>query len=286
MSVYKAQEIVIKTPHISMAAKRWGTEEGFPVLGLHGWLDNANTFDRLAPLLPQLDLVSLDLPGHGKSDHRPVGVRYHYTDYVDDVIAAANALKWKKFTLLGHSMGAGITTFVASAFPDRITRVILIEGLGALTGDVGLVPDLLRKSVEAMQPQASKKTTAYKDIEVLVRARAAAGRIDRESVKILLQRGLIIEGGSYYWRSDQRLRRSYPQYFTNEVILAFLKNISSPVLLITAEDGILKKRDYFSSRIKALKNLQHSQLPGYHHLHLDNPKPVAEVINRFLHIDS
>ncbi|MFM8353785.1 MAG: alpha/beta fold hydrolase, partial [Gammaproteobacteria bacterium] len=48
---------------------RWGTRGGLPTLALHGWLDNANTFNRLAPLLPELDLVALDFAGHGASDH-------------------------------------------------------------------------------------------------------------------------------------------------------------------------------------------------------------------------
>lgn len=277
-----AEEIVIQAPHIRMAAKRWGAGDGLRVLGLHGWLDNANTFDRLAPLLPQLDLVSLDLPGHGLSDHRPEGVRYHYTDYVDDIMAAANDLGWEQFTLLGHSMGAGIGCLAASAFPDRITRMFLIEGMGAVTGDVDLVPGLLRRSVEAMQPQPSKTPKGYKDLEVLIRARAGAGEIQRQSVEILMERGIERRGEAYYWRSDQRLKRSYPQYFTNEVMMAFLKGITAPVLLITAEDGILKKRDYFPPRINVVKDLHIVNLPGHHHLHLDHPEPVARAINDYL----
>lgn len=282
MTQHEAEEIVIQLPEIRVTAKNWGNADGIPVLGLHGWLDNANTFDRLAPLLPQINLVSLDLPGHGLSDHRPAGVRYHYTDFVDDVFAAADALGWTNFTLLGHSMGSGIGCLAAAAFPDRISQLMLIEGIGAVTTNVDTLPELLRNSVLAMVPQQSKSSAAHKNKEALIRARVHAGKISRESVEILMQRGIQSNGEGFDWRSDQRLKRSFPQYFTNEVMLAFLRSIVAPVLLITAEDGILKKKDYYPSRLKAVKNMHLVNLPGHHHLHLDNPASVAEAINDFL----
>ena len=151
------QEIILNTPHCRIAAKKWN-QQGIPTIGLHGWLDNANTFDRLAPLLPKLKLVSMDLPGHGQSGHRPPGMRYHYTDYVDEVMAVADALKWEKFAFLGHSMGAGIACLAASAFPDRIEKLLLIEGLGAVTGELDHVARALRRSILSMQPERTQKT--------------------------------------------------------------------------------------------------------------------------------
>lgn len=276
------EEITIQTRHLRLAAKRWPADNDLPVLGLHGWLDNANTFERLAPLLKGVNLIGMDLPGHGKSDHRPAGTRYHYTDYVDDVIAVADNLGWDRFTLLGHSMGAGIGCLVASAYPDRVARLILIEGMGAVTGDLTDVPALLRQSVEAMKPDPSKDTTASYTLEILVRARAAAGPIKRDSAEILVRRSVKRSGTGFRWRGDPQLKRPFPQYFTNEVMLAFLQAIRSPVLLITAQDGMLRKRPYYPSRVKAIKNLQEIMLPGHHHLHLDDPVPVAKAINEYL----
>ncbi|MGD9009711.1 MAG: alpha/beta hydrolase [Desulfobacteraceae bacterium] len=277
-----ADEMDIRTPNMRLAAKRWGPTNGLPVLALHGWLDNANTFDRLAPLLPDLQLVCLDLPGHGMSDHRPAGMRYHYTDYVDEVIAVADSLAWERFVLLGHSMGAGIGCFTASAFPDRIARLILIEGLGAVTGDLGEVPKALRRSIEAMKFHPHKKEAAVHDLSVLVRARAAAGNIRRSSAEILVRRAVERRGDGFTWQSDRRLIRPFPQYFSNEIMLAFLHGISAPVLLITAEEGTLRKRIYFRSRCDAIKDLRMVTLPGHHHLHLDDPAPVAAAVSRFL----
>ena len=94
---------------LRLAAKAWGNPDGVPFLGLHGWLDNANTFNRLAPLLPELNFIALDFAGHGLSDHRAPGV--HYTSFFDvqDVVAAAEALGFERFGLIGHSMGGAVT---------------------------------------------------------------------------------------------------------------------------------------------------------------------------------
>jgi pimeloyl-ACP methyl ester carboxylesterase len=277
-----AQEIRISTPHLRLGAKRWRMDGGLPVLGLHGWLDNASTFDRLAPLLPRLDLVSLDLPGHGRSDHRPAGTRYHYTDYVDDVLAAADKLGWDRFTLLGHSMGAGIGCFVAGAYPDRVKQLILIESLGPVTETARDLPDRLRRAVEAMKLRPSKKDLTCRDLEVLIRARAAAGPLTRESAELLVRRSVRKRGDGFVWCSDSRLKQPSPQYFANVLIQVYLQGIRAPVLLIVAEDGTLRRRGYFRSRCRAIQDLQRVELPGHHHLHLENPGPVAEAITAFL----
>ncbi|MCA9779175.1 MAG: alpha/beta fold hydrolase, partial [Candidatus Eremiobacteraeota bacterium] len=113
----------------TLAAKRRRGGE-LPVLALHGWLDNAGTFDGLASHLQGLDLVCLDLPGHGHSYHRPAGTPYHFVDWVPEVFCAAKSLGWERFVLMGHSMGAGIASLAAGTFPERIEKLILIEGIG------------------------------------------------------------------------------------------------------------------------------------------------------------
>ncbi len=82
----------------NFAAKHWPNAEGYPTLALHGWLDNANTFDLLAPALPELNIVGLDFAGHGRSDHRPPGVHYPSLLDVPDVLAVADSLGWTTAT--------------------------------------------------------------------------------------------------------------------------------------------------------------------------------------------
>ncbi len=80
-------------------------------------------------------MIALDLPGHGIPITCRPAPRYHYIDYVRTVLAAADALQLSRFNLLGHSLGAGIASLVAAAMPERIERLLLIEGLGPLGDD-------------------------------------------------------------------------------------------------------------------------------------------------------
>ena len=66
----QVEEVRPSLGHIELAAHLFGPVDGLPVIALHGWLDNANSFARLAPLLRGLRIVALDLAGHGYSEHR------------------------------------------------------------------------------------------------------------------------------------------------------------------------------------------------------------------------
>lgn len=105
----------------------FGPADGIPVLALHGWLDNAASFTRLGQHLMCCRVIAIDQRGHGMTDHlnRP----YLIWDVVPDVIGILDALGRERAILLGRSMGAAVATLVASAYPDRIQAVWLVEGL-------------------------------------------------------------------------------------------------------------------------------------------------------------
>ena len=100
------------SPGLVLAARIHGPEDGAPLLAMHGWLDNAATFDLLAPLLPGRRIVALDFAGHGLSGRRS-GAPYHFIDYVADAAGVID--------LLGKVF-AGEERFVASRV-DRETDV-------------------------------------------------------------------------------------------------------------------------------------------------------------------
>jgi pimeloyl-ACP methyl ester carboxylesterase len=279
-----SSEIEIITPYCRLAAKKWGSDDGIPAIGLHGWMDNANTFDGLAPLLPRLQLVAMDLPGHGLSEHRPAGMHYHYTDYVDDVIALADALGWREFDIIGHSMGAGVAVFLAGAFPERVRRLMLIEGLGAVAEPVGDGPGRLRQAVLKHQQPQRKSPQRPRAFTTLVRARSQAGTIKPYSAETLVRRSATTTEQGAVWHSDARVSIRAAYFMDEEYVQSFLKKIQAPVLLVVAKDGMLKKRPYFHPRLGVIKDLQTVWLPGNHHLHLDEPEPVAQAINEFMAI--
>ena len=123
------KEIRIPTEYGHIAGKSYGDPEtGIPLLGIHGWLDNCGTFDPLAGRLPPgFHFVSIDMPGHGLSSHIPPGMFYRISDGLITIKHITNYLKWPKFGILGHSMGAGLGNWYAGSFPDEITRLIQID---------------------------------------------------------------------------------------------------------------------------------------------------------------
>jgi pimeloyl-ACP methyl ester carboxylesterase len=123
------EEVRLSLPHIELAAHLFGPEDGLPVIALHGWLDNANSFARLAPKLKGLRIIALDMAGHGHSGHRPPGAGYAMWDYAHDVLQVAEQMGLKRFALLGHSMGAIAALIIAGSLPERVTHLALIDGV-------------------------------------------------------------------------------------------------------------------------------------------------------------
>ena len=282
-SVNKPEELEIQASSIRLAAKCWGNQDGMPVLAFHGWLDNASTFDNLAPLLPELRILSIDLPGHGHSDHRPSGSAYYFIDMVMDAIEAANVLGFDSFSLLGHSMGAGVATYLAGTLQEKIDYVILIEGIGSIVQKPEKMPEDFRESAIQWMSRSKKQLPIYPDIESAVKARHQVGGILKSSVRPLVERSIRPVNGGYTWRSDPILKSKSRHYFTEEQAQAFIKEITAPVLLIEAEHT---EKDYWyellQKRLPYVNNLQHQIVPGGHHLHLDNPEHVAKAIHKFL----
>jgi pimeloyl-ACP methyl ester carboxylesterase len=102
-----------------------------------------------------------------------------------------------------------------------------------------------------------------------------------DTAEKLLERDLREVPGGYSWRSDVRLRYPFTLTFTEEQVLAYLRNISAPVLFIQAERSALHE-PYYPARWAAIPHLERVILAGGHHLHMENADPVAKAIHDFL----
>ncbi|WP_416137535.1 alpha/beta fold hydrolase [Halomonas sp. HK25] len=269
----------LRLAHGRLAALTWG-EEGAPTwLALHGWLDNAASFSRLAPRLVArlgIRVVALDFAGHGHSAHSPGD--YALWDYCHDVLDAAESLGLERLTLLAHSMGAGVACLTAAALPERLSRLVLIDGLGAVTTEAERAPGQLRRGLLAHR-RASSPAPHYPDSKTAVAARVAGGAtpIDADTAAPLVERNLLVlEGGRVGLRTDGRLVRPSPVRFCPEQVLACLGTIRCPTLLVEGETGILGDSERACAARSALPELVRRVLPGGHHLHLE-ADAVAEV---------
>jgi pimeloyl-ACP methyl ester carboxylesterase len=268
---------------LRVAAKVWGPPDGVKVLGLHGWLDNAATFDRLAPLLPAVRLVAVDLPGHGLSQHKPESAFYHFVDWISDVAAIADALGWDRFALLGHSMGAGIASLLPGAAPERISRVVLLEGIGPMSSPPEDMPVRVRAALADQRQLRDKRLRPYGSRDEAARVlKAGLGAISDDGARLLVERGTQAQHNGVVWRADPRLRATSPMRFVEAQALAFLRAITCPVLLIRAASGYPFDEGEVSARLAAITDLRVVKLPGGHHVHLDDPQAVAAAIVDFL----
>lgn len=277
-------DITLELPEIRLAARVWGPEDGLPVLALHGWLDNAASFDRLAPLLPECRIVALDHAGHGLSAHRGHGT-YYLLDYVADALAAAAALGWSRYALLGHSLGAAVAAICAGAYPERILRLALVEGLAPLTDDPDEAAPRLRTALdrEARGPRVGER--AYPTIDAAAAARTRATGLHPDAARLLVERALEPVDGGWRWRTDPRLRWPSRIRLTSAQVNSFLRAITCPVALIAADRGITVDRAVVAERCACIGDLEVTNLSGSHHLHLEEPEPVAQVLASFLVAD-
>ncbi len=265
-----------------VAALVLGAASGPPIIAIHGWLDNAASFEPLAGHLDRYRWICLDLPGHGRSDCRPDGCVYHFTDYVGDLFSVAESLELDRFILVGHSLGAGIAAMFAAVFPDRVERLALIDGIGPLSGEDDDSLRQLRKSMDFLKIRDKNPARVYGSWEEVVSKRLEAGKISRSSVEILLRRGAVREGETVTVCSDGRLKQHSPVYMSQGRVVSILKGIRAPARLILADQGLLVSHESTAARIDALQGLQVVKVGGGHHLHMDRPQAVAREIGAFL----
>lgn len=274
-------ERLIALPWLTLAALEWGDASAPPLLALHGWLDNAGSFATLAPLLAaRYRVIALDLPGHGHSDHLPTGTSYHYLDHVRAALGALDALELPRCSLLGHSLGAGIASLVATAAPARIQRLHLIEGLGPLGDDGTHTLQRYRDALTA-PPANGKALRMFRDIEQAASARAIASGLDAGLARPIIERALRQADGGWQWRSDPRLTRPTAIRLAEAQIHALLAGIEAPAALLLSQPATpYLPATQMQARAACMPRIAVEHMDGGHHLQLEHPQAVAQWVLR------
>jgi len=268
----------------------WGTLEGLHwsrpgaprVICLHGWLDNAASFVPLASYLRDFDLLALDFAGHGLSSHRPESSRYYAPDYLYDLDAALDVLGWDQCHMIGHSLGGGVASGFAAALPERINRLVFLDGLGLLTLPADQATRQLRLSIKSVRKNRSI-LRPYESVEEAMRARQKGSSLSDEAARLICERSLEHTGDYYQWRTDPRLNWRSPHLLSNEQVLNLLAAIRAPTLVITSPT--LTKylgEDVIMERLAAINDCRHFTNDGHHHFHMEQPQHIGAYITEFL----
>jgi pimeloyl-ACP methyl ester carboxylesterase len=267
------------------------------ILCLHGWLDNCRTFWKFAPALANYaEVVALDFPGHGLSSHKsPDGTPALLSEGVYYVAEAVKALEWDSFILVGHSMGAAISSIYAAAFPEQILKLVLLEGGGPLTRNPKDTAKHIRSHVEkrqagnpALYGDSSKGPRLYPSLEKAIETRMKTAQLSpgrqylsETAARELVTRAIIETEGGVQFRHDPRLQWPSLQYYTNEQNDAIFQDIQCPVCLLLSTDGWPIDADRLAKMTALLQPQMMEVLPGSHHFHAD-PDDADAVIDRVM----
>ena len=277
-----AETFEIHTARGRIAGLGWRHSSGPRTLCLHGWLDNAASFLPLADCLPELDLVAIDLPGHGHSEHHHPSAHYHFAEYLFDVDATLDELGWTDCHLVGHSLGAGIAAIFAAGAPERVRSCVLLDALGPISASPDATAQRLRRSL-LKNRHGSGKIRRFDSIDEMIRARRQVSDLSEEAARLICERGARHDGNRFAWRSDPALNWVSPVIMSDEQALDLLRNIEAPVLGLTVTvDSPWASAEKFEARRQAIPNARHILMEGHHHFHMDAPGDIAETVGEFI----
>ncbi|XP_013107028.1 probable serine hydrolase [Stomoxys calcitrans] len=294
-------EVRIPVPWGHIAGRWYGDQNERPILALHGWQDNCGSFAKLAPLIaPYRSLLCVDLPGHGHSSHLPIGILYHNVEFVRVILRLMEIYKWKKVSLMGHSMGGSVAFHFAAFYPDRVDMVISLDIIKNFFWQPKVMPTVWAHTMEKAlkdndrllnSDNSEPPSYTFRECEKLL-YEGSQQSVDLENCKYILERNISkseLFPDKYYFSRDGRVK--YLAEFNPDMQLSLVmgKRIckhSIPYLVIKGgkstnisavaselDDCMIKNNANFESFIYA---------EGTHHLHLNHPKPVAQMIIGFL----
>ncbi|MBM7072705.1 alpha/beta hydrolase [Shewanella sp. 202IG2-18] len=284
--MFKGKELELKLSHITLAAQEWGVPGKPVLLATHGWLDNSNSFMPLVEFLNDYRVIAIDFPGHGFSQHRQTGYPLHLTDYVFDLEQVIEYLKQEygidKVNLLAHSFGGIISLLYASVFPQNVEKLIMLDILMPLFEMESNAKHRLQQSLIDHNAQANSdiKPKTYSSIETVAKVREKVTDLNYVNSKLIVSRNLRQTENGVVWRTDPKLKLTSAWRFSFQQVDSLIDHVEVPVFVI------------FGSRSKAQLQMNAFQIKfsslvsevveGGHHIHMDNPKPVAEAVRSFI----
>ena len=271
-------------PSLKLAALEWGHAGAMPVLALHGWLDNAGSFELLAPRLERTHVVALDAAGHGLSGHRSADAGYNIWQDLGDLLEVAESLGWDRFSLLGHSRGAAVATLFAGTFPERVERLMLIEGGLPILGEPAQAPENLASVLESSRTLRGRGGRIFASREEAIAERADGfSPVSQAAAEILAQRSLLEVEGGWQWQADQRLKAGSEIRLTRELLAPFLERVAAPAICVLAEDSPFGGLAVYAEMLGLIRRIEVHRIQGRHHFHLEGAADeIAALLNRFL----
>lgn len=268
--------------------RRWGDPEAPPLVMVHGWMDVSASFQFVVDAFArERNVIAPDWRGFGLSA-RPQADAYWFPDYLGDLDALLDALApGAAVDLVGHSMGGNVAMIYAGVRPQRVRRLVNLEGFGMRATEPSQAPGRLREWLDELKAPARMRDYASRD-EVAERLAKTNPRLASDKARWLAEHWSAPgAAGRFELLGDPAHKRVNPYLYRVDEILASWREIAAPVLLVAAAESEhwrrLSDSGEYRERLRAVPKLERATVErAGHMLHHDQPERVAALIEGFV----
>jgi pimeloyl-ACP methyl ester carboxylesterase len=277
--------------------RTWGDAADPKLFMLHGWMDVGASFQFLVDALRRgWHVIAPDWRGFGRSAWSADG--YWFADYLADLDALLDHFAPDEPTrLIGHSLGGNVVMLYAGARPQRVARVVSLEGFGIPAESFDLAPAKMTKWLDALKnPPAFRP---YRNLAAVAdQLQKNNPRLSRDKAEFLAAHWARVQpDGSARLNSDPRHKLPFPTVYRMEEVVAIWRQITVPVLWVAASESFIPQwlgthpegeagADTLEGIRARAKQVPQAELitidAAGHMLHLDQPEAVATAIGSFL----
>ncbi|EOA05268.1 hydrolase [Herbaspirillum frisingense GSF30] len=272
--------------------RHWGDPQAPKIFMFHGWMDMSASFQFMVDALQrEWHVIAPDWRGFGLSERSPADA-YWFPDYLADLEAIIDHhAPGEAINLLGHSMGGNVVTLYAGLRPERIARLINLEGLGLPTAKPEQAPGRFVQWLDEIKSPPLLRGYATLE-EVATRLQKNNARLSDERAAFLAQHWAQ-QDGSGLWQilGDPAHKQVSPILYRVDEMMACWRRITAPVLWIEATDSDIGrffgpaslKREEIDRRIACIPRTRVEMIDqAGHMLHHDQPERLAQLIETFL----
>ena len=281
--------------------REWGNPQSElpPLVLAHGWMDVAASWqfmvDALTPdFLQQRRILAADWRGYGLTEG-PTTDSYWLPDYLGDLDALLHKFcPSRHIDLVGHSMGGNVVMMYAGTRPDRIRRLVNLEGFGMASTRPAQAPNRLSQWLDELQAfeKGELDLKAYPDATAVAqRLMKTNQRLSQEKADWLAQHWAKPDAqGQWRILGDAAHKVVNPYLYRVDEVLEIYKRIKAPCLVVEASDDSLSQwwkgkftLEEFHERLKSVENLNIATLQDAGHmLHHDQAEALAKLLEDFL----
>lgn len=264
----------------------WGNHGKPNLVFVHGGMDHARSWDRIAEMfLKDFHILAPNLRGHGDSSWAP-GAMYSIAEYLLDLSALLDIVGNFPVYLVGHSLGAAIVLQYAGIYPDRVQKLVAIEGIAPPPAPDSKKPphERLKTWIETIRDYEKRSPHKYPDLRSAIeRMHQANPYLSEDMARHLTRLGSIWNAdGTLIWKFDNFVRAFSPYIFDMEEACEIWGRIKCPVLLFRGMDSWTED-PYKTGYIRSIRNHRLVNVPNAGHwLHHDQTETFLKETVKFL----